>query len=1353
MPKKFRIQPSFKNQTKRIDVLINMIHRQPYDTIITNNKTKSDDRSYQGFVFETFAIILTLLKCLPVNFSNFLVGKFEEYDTQQKLNDVMRILDCPINQGNDKSDMTLFDEEKKTKIAFSIKFRDNESADIDKLGISTLRLNCRDHDKIGLIVKDKNRIINHTYTTNCSTSKRLLDEIYKNKLLLDETDIKNGYDKLKSTFKSDYYHKSKKFIEYINKYYLDNGRQMLVPKLHQAMFIKKIITAIKNGDLTHLIQNKPRSGKTILMLLIAYYLLTSLKKKKIIIMTSVPSTIQSFINDLKKWDIFKGIVYKEQKDFFELKDDFEGICFTSVQFLKNDDEGTKKNQLKKIGFDACMFDESDFGSSTEKTIENIINFTRSIKGEFKINIFASGTANKTRLFYKIPEKYTYNWDIEDENCMKSINNPENFKFMCLRHGDIFKKCLNINRYNKDYGDCPSQVLIQPKILSEMVQKIQEYNSKNNTDFGYSISSLLALKQRKPSKKNKSKYREEFEICNTDYGIEFLKEVFDIIISNDPMKETIETYIEKTQSKYNSRKTNKKNPKLFIVYLPTGNRKGIIHMLQKTLIKFLKDNKLWNNYYLSYSNSTDSSSDSNTEFNDFIEKEMLKTKQQQKKGCILFLGRQGGRGNTYPDCDVTISLDDGHNLDEQKQRNYRALTSASGKTIGINVDLNIQRTYYLLSNIIHKFKTIQTNKSFAEILHYLTEQKIFIFNPQEINYVDTTDMEIKNYYEKISTKLRQDIKEETLLENIECEDILKKYINNISLNTSNKTNNEKINKDLEGKQKDCPKPGEKKTLVNTEENIDINTTENTDYTADTNTNEDSEETFKEQINKTKELVKRILPILCSILINEDTPDIYKILKYDNEYGELIDYNINKFNIKIDLIKIKDIINNIMLNNEKIVNEMIELYTNATPREYRSLIEKHYLPSDKERAENAEVSTPVKLVDEMLNKIPSNIFENLNKILEPCCGKGNFVLGIFDMFYNGLIDKYEDTQLLCKDIIEKCLYFGDLESNNVFFTKQLLLCHAKSYTGIRDTNYKFNSYVGDTLNNSLEEIWLCNYFKAVIGNPPYSTDPSNPSTKPLYDKFTIKYIDNCDYLLFVIPSRWFIGGKGLDKFRKFMLKRKDIKLINHNNTSREWFGPNVNIEGGVNYFLKDKTHNVICKFNGIDYDISKYECIIKPELHNLVDKVIQRINIIKLYKGRYFGIETNDKRLKNEGDIKCYVSKKKSKSRIKYLENYKFNENNKFWKVITPRANGSNPCFGKIFIGNPEEVHTGSYISFKVENESQAKSLKSYLETDIVNKLLSIRKITQDISKNTCKWIPLVPLDRIWDNKKVLEYLEI
>ena len=147
-------------------------------------------------------------------------------------------------------------------------------------------------------------------------------------------------------------------------------------------------------------------------------------------------------------------------------------------------------------------------------------------------------------------------------------------------------------------------------------------------------------------------------------------------------------------------------------------------------------------------------------------------------------------------------------------------------------------------------------------------------------------------------------------------------------------------------------------------------------------------------------------------------------------------------------------------------------------------------------------------------------------------------------------------------------------------------------------------------------------------------------------------------------------------------------------------------------------------------------------------------MELYKGRFFGIETNDKRIKNEGNVTCYVSKLKSKNRIKYLEKYDFNENNKFWKVITPEAaHGSFSGFGKLFIGKPEEVHTGSYICFKVNSEIEAINLKSYLETDIVNKLLSIRKISQHINKNVLKWIPIVPLDKIWTNELVKQYLGI
>ena len=45
----------------------------------------------------------------------------------------------------------------------------------------------------------------------------------------------------------------------------------------------------------------------------------------------------------------------------------------SVQYLKNDnDQGDKKQQLKNINFDVSIFDESDYGSSTEKTQSDIL---------------------------------------------------------------------------------------------------------------------------------------------------------------------------------------------------------------------------------------------------------------------------------------------------------------------------------------------------------------------------------------------------------------------------------------------------------------------------------------------------------------------------------------------------------------------------------------------------------------------------------------------------------------------------------------------------------------------------------------------------------------------------------------------------------------------------------------------------------------------------------------------------------------------------------------------------------------------------------------------------------------------
>ena len=74
--------------------------------------------------------------------------------------------------------------------------------------------------------------------------------------------------------------------------------------------------------------------------------------------------------------------------------------------------------------------------------------------------------------------------------------------------------------------------------------------------------------------------------------------------------------------------------------------------------------------------------------------------------------------------------------------------------------------------------------------------------------------------------------------------------------------------------------------------------------------------------------------------------------------------------------------------------------------------------------------------MLNIIPIEFWTTPKKVFEPCCGKGNFVLGIFDKFYNGLKESIPDDMERCRVIMKDCLYYGDLTTMNVFITTEIL-----------------------------------------------------------------------------------------------------------------------------------------------------------------------------------------------------------------------------------------------------------------------------------------------------------------------------
>jgi len=437
----------FINQIFRRDVLANMLAntsltgKELFDLIITeNNSLPSDSRC--GDLFETICEILVITKCIDgIKYTNIM---FDDLSALKEVKNIKTLLNNKIHQGDNVSDISIKND--KTTICFSSKYKKKVSkkgTDINDLD-STLKKFTNDY-KIGLFVKSKEEI---SRSKKNDIHKEIFDKIIENDLLFDEKDIIKALDVFCERFLKNVLNIDD-FIDFINAEYLLSPRQQLVKKLHQKMTeIKFINSFLKNKHRMWCISHKPRSGKSILLLSISKYLLEN-GYTKILIMTSVPGTINSFVKDLDKWIDFKGINYKLQDDFDKIDSTFKGIVFCSTEYLKTNN-AQKKEYLKQIGFEAIITDEAHLGGSTDKTKGDILdvdNHVEDIRKNIKLNIFASGTADKTKRYYGIRSSCVYEWEIIDEAYMKQLikpnvkNREEIINSMVNRHGNTFIECL------------------------------------------------------------------------------------------------------------------------------------------------------------------------------------------------------------------------------------------------------------------------------------------------------------------------------------------------------------------------------------------------------------------------------------------------------------------------------------------------------------------------------------------------------------------------------------------------------------------------------------------------------------------------------------------------------------------------------------------------------------------------------------------------------------------------------------------------------------------------------------------------------------------------------------------------
>ena len=230
------------------------------------------------------------------------------------------------------------------------------------------------------------------------------------------------------------------------------------------------------------------------------------------------------------------------------------------------------------------------------------------------------------------------------------------------------------------------------------------------------------------------------------------------------------------------------------------------------------------------------------------------------------------------------------------------------------------------------------------------------------------------------------------------------------------------------------------------------------------------------------------------------------------------------------------------------------------------------------------------------------------------------------------------------------------------------------------------------------------------------------------------------------------KGLDKFRDMMFKSQNIVKIKWYPDASSIF-PTTDIKGGVQLIYLDDLKNDFLDINSIKIDLNSLESLpTNLESFSLISKIEKSNSLSSICRTRStYPIRTNSELLQDskieETDLLCYVSQQKGFTKYVPLDTITRNQSTILeYKVFTARAAGKGgDGFGNIFKGLPGEVSTDSYISFKVNSETEADNLVIYLKTKFANFLLSLRKNTQDIKPDTCKYIPLVDLSISWTDE--------
>jgi len=397
-------------------------------------------------------------------------------------------------------------------------------------------------------------------------------------------------------------------------------------------------------------------------------------------------------------------------------------------------------------------------------------------------------------------------------------------------------------------------------------------------------------------------------------------------------------------------------------------------------------------------------------------------------------------------------------------------------------------------------------------------------------------------------------------------------------------------------------------------------------------------------------------------------------------------------------------------------------NITKMNYNDIqnkIEEHLSIRTEEKNKYGEVFTPITLINEMLDKLDSNVWSNPNlKWLDPANGIGNFPMVVYHRLNKGLSNVILDEQERKSHIIKNMLYMIELNENNVKISQKIF-------------GQEANIYCGSFLEDGWKDYFAINKFDVIVGNPPYNKDGVNIGGA-FWAEFIYASFDNLNqngFLCFVHPSAWRKPQDDKTKTKglyNLMTKQNHLLYLEIHDTKAG--KKTFNVGTRYDWYVLQKTYSdkptIVKDQLGIEHTIQLKDWIFLPNHSYNIIKPLLGVSDVVIYSGNQYEIRKKWVQDTKTDEFKFPLIHSTNKKGVRY----------KWTNTLDPPVKKKVDMFGvpKVIFGETgindviidmegKYGLTHNSIGIKIDSIEEGVKLKKTLESEKFKKVL-----------NACSW---------------------